>query len=182
MENRYVFDLDNTIIMTNKLNNESYNYALSHFGLPPLALDTRITRKIVNINYPNLTGLQKIELISLKQSYFKSNISYTVPNLKLISLLQSKEQSCCLLWTSADKERAECLLKYYEIQNSFISILYSDKKRVETDINKICKIFDCNKQNLRFFEDDIDVIYNLRLLGQNVTIIDSDLSDDEEGY
>lgn len=67
---RYVFDLDNTLIYTDSLNNDSYNYALSLQGLAPINDCKRITRDIVFKKYPNLNNVQKNKIIELKQEYF----------------------------------------------------------------------------------------------------------------
>ena len=117
MNERYVFDLDNTLIMTDELNNISYNYAIAQFGMYVIEANTRITRSAVFANYPGLTGFQRDKIIALKQRYFIDNINLTYPNIKLITLLQSKKAAHCILWTSADKERVVALLRYYNLEN-----------------------------------------------------------------
>jgi phosphoglycolate phosphatase-like HAD superfamily hydrolase len=168
MDDRYVFDLDNTLIMTDELNNESYNYALAQFGISPITTFTRITREVVFDKYPNLTEFQKSQIVESKQSYFMDNIHSTHPNTNLIYLLQSKKVEYCVLWTSADKDRVRNLLTYYRLENNFISIVYSRKRKVSEDIQKICEVFGCTSKQLLFFEDDTNVVKELRLLGQRV--------------
>jgi phosphoglycolate phosphatase-like HAD superfamily hydrolase len=79
MNDRYVFDLDDTLIMTTELNNTSYNMLLQSYQTPIIA-STRITRDVVFNNYSNLTELQKNEIVKLKQFYFMENIHCTRPN------------------------------------------------------------------------------------------------------
>lgn len=168
MNNRYVFDLDNTLIMTDELNNASYNYALTQLGIPPITVSTRITRDVVFDNYPNLTELQKNQIVKLKQGYFIDNIHCTHPNTNLIYLLKSKNAAHCVLWTSADKNRVSSLLMHYRLENHFVTIIYSSKRKLSEDIVKICNIFDCDSKQLFFFEDDANIVNELRLLGQKV--------------
>jgi len=168
MDDRYVFDLDNTLIMTDGLNNDSYNYALAQFGISPITSFTRITREVVFDIYPNLTEFQKSQIVQLKQSYFMDNIHSTHSNTNLIYLLQSKKVEYCVLWTSADKDRVRNLLTHYRLENNFISIIYSRKRKVSEDLQKICEVFGCTSKQLLFFEDDTNIVKELRLLGQRV--------------
>lgn len=170
MNDRYVFDLDNTLIMTDELNNISYNYALAQFGMQPIETSTRITRSIVFANYPSLIDLQREKIIALKQNYFIDNINLTYLNTRLITLLRSKETAHCILWTSADEERVSALLRYYDLEKHFANIVYSEKRMLGDDINKICEVFNCNSASLLFFEDDAKIVKELKVLGQKVFI------------
>lgn len=173
MNNRFVFDLDNTLIMTDELNNTSYNYALFKLGILPISEHTRITRTVVFAQYPNLTELQKNQIVKLKQDYFMDNIHSTKSNKSLIYLLKQKGAQYCVLWTSADKNRVCSLLRHYRIENNFISIIYSSKQIISDDILKMCNTLDCTPKQLFFFEDDENIVNNLRLLGQKVFVADS---------
>ena len=168
MNDRYVFDLDNTLIMTDELNNDSYNYALAQFDMLPLTSNTRITREVVFNKYPNLSEFQKSQIVKYKQRYFLDNIHCTHSNKNAIYLLQSKDAKHCALWTSADKDRVSNLLTYHRLENEFISIIFSNKRKISEDIDKICKIFGCASKQLIFFEDDTNIAKELRLLGQKV--------------
>lgn len=170
MNERYVFDMDNTLIMTDKLNNISYNYALDQLGMHMIEGNTRITRSTIFANYPELTDLQKDKIIAIKQRYFAENINFTSPNVSLIKLLQSKEAAHCILWTRSDKERVLTLLKYYDLKKHFTNIVYSEKRLLGDDINKICDVFNCNSESLVFFEDDSKIIEELKLFRQKVFV------------
>jgi len=165
---RYVFDLDNTLIETDELNNLSYNHALSLVGVSPITGFGLITREIVFGTHTELTDFQKERIVQLKQDYFINNINFTNPNTSLIDLLQSNSKEHCILWTSADTKRVKGLLEYYGLKHNFISIIYSNKKQVNEDVEKICSIFCCDSSQLLFFEDDTNVIKALKLLGYNV--------------
>lgn len=168
MSDRYVFDLDNTLIMTDELNNISYNYALAQFGLHTIETSTRITRSTVLANYPNLADSQREKIIELKQRYFIENINLTSLNMRLTKILQSKEAAHCILWTNADKKRVDALLRLYDLEKYFANIVYSEKLMLGHDINEICEYFDCAPASLLFFEDDAKIIEELKALGQKV--------------
>ena len=167
MNDRYVFDLDNTLIMTDELTNISYNYALAQLGLQPIT-SIRITRNIVFANYPSLTDFQRDKIIALKQSYFMDNINLTSLNINLITLLRSKEVAHCILWTSADKERVLALLRYYHLEKHFANIVFSKKRMLGDDIKIICDVFNCNSASLLFFEDDAKIVKELKVAGHKV--------------
>jgi len=78
---RYIFDLDNTLVYTDSLNNDSYNYALKKLGLASINDCKRITRDVILSKYPELNSFQKNEIIELKQKYFMNNLKRTSPNM-----------------------------------------------------------------------------------------------------
>ena len=65
----YVFDLDNTLVFTDALNNEAYNFILKKFGLSEIQNVERITREVVFQKYPEVEKW-KDEIIVLKQKFF----------------------------------------------------------------------------------------------------------------
>lgn len=164
----YVFDLDNTLIYTNLLNNNSYNHALNSVGLESIVDCKRITRDIIFSRYPNLNSIQKNIIIELKQRYFINNLKYTFPNKPLIQILENKNPKLCILWTSANKSRVLSILDYYKIRNEFKVILYSNKNQVIYDIVKICESLECDLKDLIFYEDNQRVIEELKKLCLNV--------------
>lgn len=168
MPSIHIFDLDNTLIYTNKLNNDSYNYALTKLRLEPIVSCSRVTRKVVLNHYSFLNEQRQTKLIQLKQAYFINHINKTELNLQLHSVLHSQSPKCCVLWTSAEKERVLPLLKYYQLQFAFSEIIYSNKNNVRRDIEKICQRFSCISKQLIFYEDNIVIIEVLRSLGQAV--------------
>lgn len=165
---KYIFDLDNTLIYTNKLNNNAYNYALKKQGMSTIKGLTRITRDLVFASNPTLTTKQKKAIIKLKQAYFIDNIGHTKPNQALLAQLRSHSRQDCILWTSANELRVEALLGYYELNNSFKKVFLSDKSNVQEDIDAICKVWECGLEQIIVYEDDQALIESLRQLGVNV--------------
>lgn len=162
MINRYIFDLDNTLIYTNILNNNSYNYALQQQGLEPILDYERITRDIVFIKYPHLNNELKNKIIELKQEFFVNNIQDTRPNKTLFKTLKSHNNDYCVLWTSADEARVQALLEYYIISDDFKKILFSKKSNVLQDVERICELFGCKSEQLVFYEDNWETIKKLQ--------------------
>ena len=73
-----------------------------------------------------------------------------------------------MLWTSSEKNRVQAILDYYKICNSFKIILFSDKLIVKQDIEKICELFECDYEELVFYEDNDRVIEELQQLSIEV--------------
>lgn len=161
---KYVFDLDNTLVFTDELNNEAYNYALKLLGKELICDVNRITREVVFSRY-NLTGDEKSLLIDLKQKYFIDNIVKIKENVNLIKFLNEIPSADCILWTSAEKCRVEAILSYLKLNNTFNRICYSTKKYIKDDLAKICQFFQCSKDKLKFYENDSNVISELNLFG-----------------
>jgi beta-phosphoglucomutase-like phosphatase (HAD superfamily) len=159
--NGYVFDLDNTLIFTDLLNNESYNHALGKFGLPLIQNRKRITRDVLIQEYPKLNLNLSNEIFRLKQDYFNRNLMKASVNSELFSFLESQDKDRCLLWTSADSSRVKALLEHFELSESFRRVLYGTKKKLDKELIEICKILVCEKEQLTFFEDNQLVIENL---------------------
>lgn len=168
---KYVFDLDNTLIYTDCLNNYSYNYALKCYGLAPINYFKRITREIVFKNYPQLTDVQKDRIVNLKRYYFINNLHITKGNDLLIKMLKSKSKSNCILWTSAERIRVKAILEYYNINKLFKNIFFSSKTNIIYDLNKICKLHNCKSEQLVFYEDNLDVIRQLEKLDLKVICV-----------
>lgn len=168
---RYIFDLDNTLIYTNALNNKSYNYALQLQALSPISDCERVTRDIVLIKYPHLNNEIKRKIIELKQEFFVGNIHETKPNESLLKILKSQKTEHCILWTSADETRVNALLEHYKIDNSFKKIIFSNKTNVSQDVESMCQLFGCTSEHLLFHEDNQEVIKKLKELNLNVISI-----------
>ena len=168
---KYVFDLYNTLIYTDRLNNDSYNYALKCQGLSSINGFKRLTKEILFKNYPNINNIQKSELINLKYEYFINNLHVTEVNESLVKLLKSQEKNDCILWTSAEEKRVRAILKYYNINNLFKDILFSSKTDVSNDIEKNCELHSCELYQLSFYDDNLKLIKELEQLNINAILV-----------
>ncbi len=165
---KYIFDLDNTLVFTDDLNNEAYNYALKFLGKERISDVKRITREIVFSKY-NLTKSEKKDLVKLKQAYFADNINKINKNEDLLNLILELGPAECILWTKADECRVNAILEYLNLNDAFSWVLYSKKTDTEKDIEKICRHFKCAESQLKFYEDNIKICNKLK--NHNVAVV-----------
>lgn len=162
----YIFDLDNTLVYTDKLNNMSYLFAIDKLNLENrIDNNIRITRKDIYKKYKDLSNDMIEKLIEIKQKYFIENLDQTKPNLDLFEILYSNPIDICVLWTAAERQRVEAILDYYNLNNQFCHIFYTNKKDIKTDIDDICKKFNCSIYDLLVFDDNTNInefIYNFK--------------------
>ena len=149
----YVFDLDNTLVYTDALNNESYNFALLQQGKLPIEKVQRITREVIFENYL-LNNDEKEILIKKKQEYFIQNIKKLQVNNKMIAFLKQLSPMQCVLWTRAERIRVECILDQLELRQYFAKVFYSPKENIEKDIHEICIYFQCQREELIIYDDE----------------------------
>ena len=162
MSKKYIFDLDNTLVYTDFLNNKSYNYALNLLGYKKIDIDGRINRDTIISFFPELNLFEREELIKLKQEFFLKNLALIKPNEYTIQFLRLQKYENCILWTSADLNRVIAILEYYKIKDNFLEIIQSKKCNIEDDIRIICEIFDCKEDCLIFLEDNDIIVQKLK--------------------
>ena len=165
----HILDIDNTLFFTNDLNNKAYIFALSLLGLKVLAPCKRITRTVVASWYPSLTNAEMTDIVQMKQAYVSENLHLISINEELYQLLQEVNANMVGLWTAADPSRIEKILDYNNITD-YKHIRFSDKSQDDIcfGIQEFCQIFDCEKGELCFYEDDRNVIIYLQLQGVKV--------------
>ena len=150
---RYVFDLDNTLVYTDSLNNEAYNFALRQQNREEINNVKRITRENVFSRYI-LSENQQKRLISEKQQYFIRHLDQLVKNEKLIRFIKSVSPQVCVLWTRAEVIRVEAILEEIQLKDHFSRIFYSKKNNIQEDLQEICEYFNCNKKDLVLYDDE----------------------------
>ena len=151
---RYVFDLDNTLVDTDKLNNEAYNFALMQLGKLPLKNVQRITREVIFLHYL-LDDEEKMFLIEMKQKYFIQNVKKVKLNNRMISFLRQLMPAQCVLWTRAERVRVECILEQFDLKKYFAKVVYSSKSDIEKDMHEICLYFQCLREDLVIYDDEM---------------------------
>lgn len=160
-----VFDLDNTLIMTDELNNRAYNHALGLFGLSPLESQKRITREYIRKIFPFLSDFMLMRIVKEKQRFFLANLHIAKLNESVVRLLKNAEKKSCVLWTKAEYGRAVSLLRYHNLFDLFAFVLVSPKEFVREDINTICQKMHCTKEDLFFWDDDAANVSALQACG-----------------
>ena len=151
----YVVDLDDTLILTKNLNNDAYNFALEKHGQSRIKTNKRLTRE-------NLGETPSKKLIADKQNYFTQKwLKYrVVVNEEILKILQNQDKENCYLWTSADKSRADYILKELDLYKYFNKVIYDDKKDLNSSLKRLKDITKSNvflifEDNEKFFKKTI---------------------------
>ena len=163
----YVLDLDDTLVLTKNLNNDAYNFALEQNGQRRIKTNNRLTRENLGKNINE-------KLITDKQNYFAQKwLKYrVVVNEEILKILQNQDKENCYLWTSADKNRADYILKELDLYKYFNKVIYDDKKDLNSSLKRLKDITESNaflifEDNKKFFKKTISrervKVKNLRL-------------------
>ena len=148
----YVVDLDDTLVLTKNLNNDAYNFALEKNGQKRIRTAKRLTRE-------NLNASPSKKLIIDKQNYFTQKwLKYrVVVNKEILSILKNQDKENCYLWTSADKNRADYILKELDLYKYFNKVIYDNKKDLN---NSLKRLKDITKSNVFLIYEDNDVFFS----------------------
>ena len=133
-----LFDLDGTLIHSDTLNNDAYNYALEKFGYPQIfSPERRLTRKdLLFVKTEDLTNI-----IKLKQKYFTEIwLPYRLTiNTVLIQRIRKISKDSCYIWTKANKNRVFSILKQCGLTNLFKAVLFDEKLNFYVSMQEIRK-------------------------------------------
>ena len=156
----YVVDLDDTLVLTKNLNNDAYNYALEKHGQKRIKTSKRLTRE-------NFGETASKKLITDKQNYFAQKwLKYrVVVNEDILNLLKNQDKENCYLWTSADKDRAEYLLKELDLDKYFNKVIYDDKKDLNSSLKRLK---DITKSNVFLIFEDNEKFFKKTILRERV--------------
>ena len=151
----YVVDLDDTLVLTRNLNNDAYNFALEQNGQRRIKTNNRLTRE-------NFGETDSKKIITDKQNYFAQKwLKYrVVVNEEILDLLKTQDKANCYLWTSADKNRADFILKELDLYKYFNKVIYDDKKDLNSSLKRLKDITKSNvflifEDNKKFFKKSI---------------------------
>jgi len=166
-----IFDLDGTIIDTDKANLLSYQKAIKKVRNIDLQLlyesHERFTRKKLNLIIPNLAVQEFEKIIEMKTNIFQKNLKYTILNTSILEIINKFSKSNkIILATNSHKIKADLLLNHYDLFNLF------DKKYYKEDYtnknNKYQYILDdlnISPNNIMIFEDNQNEIIKAIDLG-----------------
>lgn len=122
--NVFVFDMDNTLIKTDKANNLAYSEAISLvLGVKyDVADGERFTRGRLKTVFPDLTETQFNEIVARKEQCFESHLKKTELNQNLFMLLKRlyHEGHHTILLTNSRSGRAISLCNYYNLTKYFV--------------------------------------------------------------
>lgn len=173
---KYVFDLDNTLIYTDDLNNLAYNNALQLCDLSEINDKKRVTKNTILEYYPNISKDKYRKIIETKKRFFASNLEKTIGNSRVLDVLRAQSPENSILWTSAEKDRTELLLKFYGIDKCFGKLYFSEKSNIKNDLDEMCKFFKCEREELIIYEDNLIVISELSKLSVSFEKINAKIS------
>ena len=157
----YVVDLDDTLVLTKNLNNDAYNFALEQNGQRRIKTNNRLTRE-------NFDETDSKKLIIDKQNYFAQKwLKYrVVVNEEILNLLNNQDKENCYLWTSADKNRADFILKELDLYKYFNKIIFDDKKDLNSSLKRLK---DITKSNVFLIFEDNEKFFKKSIPYQRVT-------------
>lgn len=128
--NIFVFDMDNTLVKTDRANNLAYSEAISSVLGAKYAIDDgkRFTRNKLREIFPQLTQKQIDEIIVRKEKSFESLLKETELNKNLFNILKHLYHEGChtILLTNCQAGRAISLCKYYNITKFFVQRFFHE--------------------------------------------------------
>ena len=151
---KFLFDLDDTLIASSKLNTDAYNYALESLGYQRLDGVHRITRENLKCIPPVVSDT----IIRRKQEYFAQAWlpCRILLNDGLLAVAMKNGRQNCFLWTRARKERAEAVLTMCNLNRYFKSIIYDEKKSFRRSMEKLRAII--GRDDFLLFEDNVELL------------------------
>ena len=141
-----LFDLDGTLIETEKANHSAYNLALSEFGL---GIDYEHFRKYVGIDsrhflaesFPNLKASDVNRIRTRKSTFYKEFFSETILNRNLFSFIdQFQTIERIGIVTTGKRDNVFDILDYHGVRNKFdLIITGSDVENPKPDAEPYLK-------------------------------------------
>lgn len=121
----FVFDLDNTLVKTNRANNESYKDAiLAVTGKKVTIKKSRFTRENLVSTLPDLSPNQIEKIINAKETCYSNYIAETNLNRQLVKILELlyDERFKPILLTESRKTRTQQVCNYHKVTHFFSNI------------------------------------------------------------
>jgi len=124
----FVFDLDNTLVKTNRANNESYKEAIRIVTgyVLPVYTRKRFTRSDLRNYLPELSNDDFLRIVEKKENIFGDFIETTRLNRNLFTILRALHENGnkTILLTNCHKKRAIQLCMYYGLNLYFNEMYY----------------------------------------------------------
>ena len=121
----FVFDLDNTLVKTNRANNQSYKDAIfAVTGKSIVITKNRFTRDDLASTFPDLSIIQMEMVINAKETCYPNHITETKLNRQLVKILELLYDEGCkpILLTESRKTRTQQVCNYHKVTHFFSSI------------------------------------------------------------
>jgi len=173
-----IFDLDGTIIDTDKANFLSYQEAVKKVKNMELKSlykgNERFTREKLNLIIPNLTIKEYEKIIKIKTDAFDKYLKNTKSNNAILEIIkQFSQTNKIILATNSHAIKANLLLKYYNLFNIFDKKYYQESylKSKDNKYQYILNDLNVTPSNVIIFEDnhnEIDKAINLGIPSENI--------------
>ena len=125
----FVFDLDNTLVKTNRANNNAYKEAIRTIIGKEISIGyDRFTRSILSKVLPDLTTIQFDTIIKLKEDFYVNYLRETTLNKQLLKILKLAKESGCetILLTDSRKTRAKQVCDFHYLTPFFSRRYYKE--------------------------------------------------------
>ena len=167
-----IFDLDGTLVNTDEVNLLAYKDAIQKILDIDLALlhenEERFTREKLCSIIPNLQSQEYEKIIEMKNSVYENYLHKSKVNIFVLKIIDKfSKTNKIILATNSHKDRANMVLRYHGLTNSFDNIFY--KEDYKNQRNKFEHVFSClniyDPSLALIFEDDVNEISKAKLLG-----------------
>ena len=91
-----------------------------------------------------------------------------VVNEEILNLLNNQDKENCYLWTSADKNRADFILKELDLYKYFNKVIYDDKKDLNSSLKRLK---DITKSNVFLIFEDNDGLFKDQFIKIKLVLI-----------
>jgi len=125
----FVFDLDNTLVKTNRANNMAYKEAIRTIvGMDIPMKHRRFTRSNLLTVLPNLAEPEFNAIIKLKEELYTNHLQETTLNRQLLKILRLRNHvgDETILLTECSKTRAKQVCDYHSLTPFFDKSYYKD--------------------------------------------------------
>ncbi len=119
------FDLDNTLVKTDRANNNAYQEAIRSVSGREMPLGhSRFTREKLAKTLPDLDTTQLSEIVKLKERLYSSHLKETILNAQLFKILKLSSYSGfeTILLTESHRSRAIQICKHHSLTQYFSKI------------------------------------------------------------
>lgn len=172
-KNLFVFDLDGTLVDTDEANFLAYKEAINKIKNINLKTQNtkneRYTRKSLYSTVEKLTTEEYRNIIKIKNNVFYKYLEKSKVNkIALKSIARIPKKNKIILATNSSKNRANMILKYHNLKESFNYIFYKEDyaaQNIENKFEYILKNLKIDPNFVIIFEDDINEAENSIRLG-----------------
>ena len=152
-----VFDLDGTLIDTDRSNNMAYKQAVSDVIHKQISLDgMRITRETIQ-SLLDIDEQTMFKIVTRKELLFSNYLHLTSP-LPGLFLLRYLNGPRIVLLTNARRNRAEMVLRYYHVLTLFDKRHYKEDYSGNSKFEYLIKTYNDNPNKIILFENESNMI------------------------